>query len=98
MKAMIQANIAVEAMIANGTRGTIEEIILDPRENAVHEIDEDGTVTLKYPPAMILFRPNNPTHIRFPGLPEGLIPLTPTRGTFTVEGRDGVTTKGVSYE
>jgi len=89
MKAMIQANISVEASIANGTRGVIEEIILDPLEDAVHEIDEDGVVRLKYPPAMVLFRPNNPTSIRFPGIPEGLIPLTPTKATFTVEGRDG---------
>ncbi|KAJ3568696.1 hypothetical protein NP233_g5549 [Leucocoprinus birnbaumii] len=32
MKAMVIVNIATEADLANGTRGTVEEIILDPRE------------------------------------------------------------------
>lgn len=32
MKAMVLVNIAVEAEVANGTRGTVEQILLDPRE------------------------------------------------------------------
>ncbi|KAJ3925226.1 MAG: hypothetical protein NXY57DRAFT_855405, partial [Lentinula lateritia] len=37
MKAMILANIATEADLANGTRGTVMDIILDDREPMEHE-------------------------------------------------------------
>jgi hypothetical protein len=49
-------NIATEADLANGTRGTIEQIVLDLREL---EQNENGTV-LKYPPAKVIFKPYVP--------------------------------------
>ena len=51
MKAMVLLNIATEAEVANGTRGEIQDIILDEREGLLVP-DEDGIITLEYPPAM----------------------------------------------
>jgi len=86
MKAMVLLNVATEADIANGTRGEIQDIILDEREEPTAP-NEDGTITLKFPPAMLLFRPYKKTNLTFPGLPPGVIPLTPSLAPFTVTGR-----------
>ena len=86
MKAMVLLNVATEADIANGTRGEIQDIILDERED-LSAPDEDGAIYLKYPPAMLLFRPYKKTNLIFPGLPTGVIPLTPSLAPFTVTGR-----------
>jgi hypothetical protein len=53
---MVTLNVATEADLANSSRGTPEDIVLDPREEingARH--DQDGVVWLQYPPVMILF-------------------------------------------
>lgn len=89
MKAMVLLNLATEAEIANGTRGVIHDIILDEREKP--HTETNGTVNLQYPPAMILFKPDRKTTIRFPGLEPGLIPITPTEAKFTVEAENGQT-------
>ena len=52
MKAMIQVNVSTEGEVANGMRGTIRDIILDPRE-ATAKPSDDGTIKLIYPPALI---------------------------------------------
>ena len=57
LKAMIVVNLSTEGDVANGTRGTITAIILDPREQR-SEPDEEGAIRLMYPPAMILFEPD----------------------------------------
>ena len=88
MKAMVLLNIATEADIANGTRGEIQDIILDEREEE-SVADEEGIIQLKYPPATLLFKPDRLSNITFPGLPAGIIPLTPSRAKFTVRGRSG---------
>ena len=88
MKAMVLLNIATEADIANGTRGEIVDIILDEREEK-SVADEDGTIQLKYPPMMILFKPDKTTKQTFQGMPMGLIPLTPSRSKISVTGRTG---------
>jgi ATP-dependent exoDNAse (exonuclease V) alpha subunit len=87
MKAMITFNISTEGDLANGTRGTIEDIILDPREDVL-EPDDDGTIKLKYPPALILFKPEGGSQIsasfvddrpHFPlQVPDGQVPIAPT--------------------
>jgi len=51
--------------------------------------DEDGAIRLKYPPAMLLFKPDKKTKRTLPGLPPGVIPLTPSLAPFTVTGRTG---------
>jgi ATP-dependent exoDNAse (exonuclease V) alpha subunit len=86
MKAMVLLNLATEANIANGTRGEIQDIILDEWERPSIP-DEDGAIKLKYPPAMILFKPDKKTKLTFQGLPPGVIPLTPSLASFSVKGR-----------
>ena len=88
MKAMVLLNVAMEADIANGTRGEIQDIILDEREQT-SEPDEEGIIHLKFPPAMLLFKPDRMSKLSFPGLPPGIIPLTPSQVKFTVTGRSG---------
>ena len=92
MKAMVLLNLATEADIANGTRGEIQNIILDEREE-ISSADENGSIKLKYPPAMILFKPDRGTKLIFQGLPPGLIPLTPSLTRFSVTTRTGKTFK-----
>ena len=86
MKAMVLLNLATEAEIANGTRGEIQDIILDERED-ISIPDENGAITLKFPPAMILFKPDKGTKLTFHGLPPGVIPLTPSIAKFSVTSR-----------
>lgn len=88
MKAMVLLNLATEADVANGTRGHIQDIVLDEREGLCVP-NEDGVVELKYPPAMIIFKPDKETKLTFEGLPPGVIPLTPSLATFTATGRTG---------
>ncbi|KAK0436980.1 uncharacterized protein EV420DRAFT_1487303 [Desarmillaria tabescens] len=89
---MVLMNIATEADIANGTRGTIDSIVLDSREIISHNTGIE--VELKYPPALIVFRPDvSSDDYVFPGLPKGLIPIVPNEGGFTVRRRDGSTAR-----
>jgi len=90
MKAMVLLNLATEADIANGTRGQIHDIVLDERER-LSVPDEDGVIRLKYPPAMILFKPDKKTKLTFEGLPPGVIPITPSLVKFTATGKTGKT-------
>lgn len=90
IRAMVVINIATEADIANGTRGIIEDIILDEREKQEDLVaKEDGAVHLKYPPCAILFRPDTKVLRSFAGLPEGIIPIIPSKVSFSVELSDG---------
>jgi hypothetical protein len=71
MKVMICFNLSTAGDIANlnGTRGTIRDFILDPREEAL-EMAKVETVKLMYPPAMILFEPDGGSNsIRRPTTP-----------------------------
>jgi hypothetical protein len=85
---MVVLNIATEADLANGTRGTVQGIVLDPREGHTPP-NEDGHVHLQYPPSVIYFRPDIRTDTVFEGVPEGIIPISPSmlRFSIDVEGR-----------
>jgi hypothetical protein len=74
MKVMVVLNIATEAEIANGTRGTVEAIVLDPCENESTP-DEKGCIQLQYPPSVVYFKPELHTNITFDGLPDGVVEL-----------------------
>ncbi len=90
MKAMIVRNIATEADLANGTRGIIEDIILDPREDNPIVDEETGDVTLKYPPALVLFRSDkDDLQCEISGLERGLLPIIPLEVGFTVHTSQG---------
>jgi len=100
MKAMILFNLSTDAEIANGTRGTIRDIILDPREEVL-DLSTGRTVKLKYPPAMVLFEPEGGCQVSSAfvdhrqqhsiAVPEGQIPITPYSVTFKVILKDGTT-------
>ena len=87
MKAMVVLNIATDADIANGTRGTVEGFVLDPREKSTTP-DEDGYISLRYPPPVIYFKPYSHTTLTFEGVPASIIPISPSTVRFSVE-RDG---------
>ena len=83
MKAMVVLNIATEADLANGARGKIVEVVLDPRE--IHPTANiNGITVLKYPPAMLMFRPYHHTFQSLDGLPDGLIPIFPSQAKFSI--------------
>ena len=89
MKTMVLSNIAPSVDLANGSRGIITDIILDPRECALP--DGSNTIFLQYPPAAVIFHPYNASNIQLPGLPLGVVPIFPTRSTFRVGGTGGIT-------
>ena len=98
MKAMILFNLSTEADVANGTRGTITDIILDPREGPLVP-DEEEAVKLTYPPALVMFEPDGGSQVSSSfqdkrqhhaiQVPNGQIPLTPCIVNFTVIMPDG---------
>jgi hypothetical protein len=83
MKAMVVLNIATEADLANGARGEITDIVLDPREPSL-QITDGNETSLKYPPAMILFKPYHCTFQPLDNLNSGLIPIFPSEAKFNV--------------
>lgn len=87
MKVMVILNIATEGDVANGTRGIIEDIILDPRER-LSKPDEEGKIWLEYPPAVVLFKPDICPFERFDGLPVGIIPISLSSRPFQVTTRN----------
>jgi hypothetical protein len=85
MKAMVLQNIATEADLTNGTRGQVAEIVLDSREDQMQRDDETGFTHLRYPPAMVMFKPDKACLTRFDGVPNGLIPIFPTTQKFNIK-------------
>jgi PIF1-like helicase len=83
MRAMVILNIATEADLANGTRGTVQGFVLDPREERAVP-DEKGHVHLRYPPPVIYFKPDTKTNVVFEGIPPGIIPISPSTHGFSV--------------
>jgi hypothetical protein len=85
MRAMVLMNIATEADLANGTRGEIVDIKMDPREPSEFEIDsETGATMLRYPPVLVLFKPDDSSYPAFEGLPKGILPIVPTKLSFSI--------------
>ncbi|KAM6496749.1 hypothetical protein JOM56_007222 [Amanita muscaria] len=93
MKAMVVLNLSTEKEIANGTRGTLEGLVLDPNDEPT--VSDDGIVLLKFPPLAAIFRPeggcdfdfnahNNSTETVGFQIPEGCVPIVPSTTTFTV--------------
>jgi hypothetical protein len=84
-------NIATEADLANGTRGEVIDIKLDPREDDEPLIDEEtGATLLQYPPVVILFKPDKCSFPPFEGLDPGVLPIVPVRMGFTIKTSDRV--------
>jgi len=96
MKVMVTLNLATEADLANGSRGTIEDIILDPREHFsqgnLHD-DDNRIMWLKYPPVMIVFKPLHYEFPPFPGMDSGLIPIFLAEVIFNIHYQNNPKTK-----
>ncbi|SJL04870.1 uncharacterized protein ARMOST_08241 [Armillaria ostoyae] len=91
MKAMVTLNIATESDLTNGTRGTVEDIVLDPHE-PIPQPNEHNIVDLTYPPALIKFRPMNNTNVpMFEGLSPGVLPIIPLEISFLMKPKSGFT-------
>ncbi|GAW07739.1 ATP-dependent DNA helicase PIF1 [Lentinula edodes] len=88
LRVMVVLNIATESELANGTRGTVVDIILDEREEKDF-VEVDGVTMLRYPPAAIMIRPDNATKLSLPGVDTGLIPIMPSKGRFSIILSDG---------
>lgn len=46
---------------------------------------------LQYPPAAVLIKPDNATHVKLPGLCAGILPILLSQGRFTITLDDGST-------
>ena len=92
MEAMVTQNIATDASLANGSRGRIIDIVLDPREEwSTSDVDEEGVMKLTYPPAMVLFKPyRKPVIDPLPGLSPSQIPVFPFEANFYIGGKKGI--------
>ncbi|KAH9164716.1 hypothetical protein EDB89DRAFT_1833444, partial [Lactarius sanguifluus] len=87
MKAMVLENIAPNADLTNGSRGTISDIILDPRE--VLDDANTTTIRLQFPPAAVLFKPQSNKKTKLNGLPMGIVPIFPSNRKFHLGGETG---------
>ena len=92
MEAMVTQNIATDASLANGSRGVVVDIMLDPREEwEISDVNEEGVVKLKFPPAMILFEPyRKPVIEPLRGLLPSQVPIFPSEFGFYIGGKKGV--------
>jgi len=88
MQVMVTLNLSTDKDLANGTRGTIKDILLDPQESTPIP-DEDGVIHLAYPPALILFKPDVEVNYQFNGLKKGLLPICPSEKSFNVMDANG---------
>jgi len=82
MEAMVMQNITTDASLPNGSRGIVKDVVLDPWEE--WQEAEEGVLWLKYPPAMILFKPYRKPIL--PSLPPSQVPLFPFEDSFNVGG------------
>jgi hypothetical protein len=88
MKAMVIVNLATDKELANGTRGTIDDIVLDPRE-ILGDVEEDSSYHLKYPPALVLFKPDAEVKHHFRGLKDSILLITPSDRSFLMKDENG---------
>lgn len=84
MKVMVTKNICTQAGLANGTRGTIAQIVLDEREPSCETSNAQGRITLMFPPTMLLLKPTVSVTSNFQGIPAGSIPIFPDQGSFKI--------------
>jgi hypothetical protein len=82
MKVMVTCNIATTVNLANGSRGTIVDIILDPRESQL--VTTNNTVHLRFPPALVVLQLDFTEFPIVPGLRQGEAPLFPITKKFKI--------------
>jgi hypothetical protein len=94
-KIMLTNNICTELGLANGTIGTVHNIILPP--NNAHTVPSLNAIICTIPP-VILFEPDEKCNalesINFPGiLKPGIIPIFATDSTFRIEELNQLVTR-----
>ena len=82
MKVMVTLNVDTELDVANGTRGELIDIVLDPREPPIAHEQE---VTLKYQPVYILVKLEHTKAVGLTGLPENVVPIQPLSRSFQIQ-------------
>ena len=75
LKVMVTSNIDLRQHIANGARGVIVEIIMDPREE-ISDGQQD-CIELSYPPACVLLKMNGTLGDDVGNLETGIVPIFP---------------------
>lgn len=93
MQVMITTNVETELDMANGSRGVIQRIIFDQRENI--ENQNDAVVRLAFPPECILIKLDRPTGIQLSGLECNVVPVVPFERRYTINAGNG-TTKSIT--
>ncbi|KAJ3559149.1 hypothetical protein NM688_g520 [Phlebia brevispora] len=84
MEVMVTENLQTDLDITNGARGTIVDIVLDPREPPIGDANE---VHLQYLPAYILVKMRKTRASCLEDLDEGVIPLQPIDMTMRIKIR-----------
>ncbi|KZT28109.1 hypothetical protein NEOLEDRAFT_1030210, partial [Neolentinus lepideus HHB14362 ss-1] len=74
MKVMVTSNLATDLDIANGSRGEVVKIVLDPEEPP---LTDEAVVELKRLPAYVLVRLDRTRMPQLPGLEEHVVPIEP---------------------
>lgn len=88
MKVMVTANIDTDIDIANGSRGEVTKIVLDPRKQL--EEGSKDIIILKYLPLYILVKLQRTRAAQLDGLDPGVIPILPAKKmTIKLQGADG---------
>ncbi|KIO11182.1 hypothetical protein M404DRAFT_20672 [Pisolithus tinctorius Marx 270] len=87
MCVMVTFNITTDLDIANGARGRVVNIVLDSRESLKRSMN--NVIQLEYPPVYVLVEMNRTKANALPGLPTGVLLVTPICRTFTVSSAGG---------
>ena len=82
---MVAMNVKTEHDSANGTRGTIHNIILDSDEPDFDPQSSIMILSVYRNPRVILFKPDETRAANLPGLPEGVFPIEPATTRYTIE-------------
>lgn len=91
MQVMITTNVETELDMSNGSRGTVERIIFDRRENLAAK--NDAIVRLSFPPECVLVKLDRQTGIQIPGLEKNVVPIVPFERRYVITAGRGESCK-----
>jgi ATP-dependent exoDNAse (exonuclease V) alpha subunit len=83
MKVMLVTNIQTDFDMANGARGTVVDIILDPREPEEEQRAHERK--LHFPPACVLVKLDRMRVSHFGDLPENTVPIFPAESKLRIQ-------------
>ncbi|KAF8835622.1 hypothetical protein BDN67DRAFT_984501 [Paxillus ammoniavirescens] len=86
MEVMVTENVSPTTNLANGSRATVTNITLDPREPSLQTVN-DGNIHLLYPPLFILVKLKMSDLPALPHLERQEVPLCPVVHDFCVGGK-----------